>query len=1398
MKKVLLIVVSTLVVLVAGLWIYVANIDWNRHKDKISAQLLALTGKKVVFEGPVEMSILPSPYLTASDVKVYNESGDYSQKPLAEIKSLIAKVSLGAVFGEEWDVSRLSVVEPEIVIDIADDGSLNWQTEAAPRSFEEQRNTSISLDSATLEKAKVHLIDARNGIDTRLENLNAEVIAENIYGPYRIEGSYMRGDKPEGFAVSLGQFTDNFATTVNLVVNYPSLESYVRFDGSVFLRDRTVTGNIIFESSKIADFLNEMTALDGVDASFNQPLAVTAAVATDKDRIDFSNVVVKYGRTSGAGNVLIPLQQGDGAERRKVEAAFNMTDWDLEPAAKLLLQVVDGYKKSGAAYSPDLGFDLLGDVKALKAYYNNETLRDFALSFDWVGKKVVLQELSGALWADTTFSCNGQFDGTADNPTYDVDVSFETGEFAQLSKWLGYELKQVAPSTYKKAKGTAHILGNLQNMQLSPFELALDNSAAKGEAGFIFGNPVKSMIVLNIDSANFDNYIEKLPQIDADKNLLQRIQARFKQLEALNGLDTRIILSMTLGIYNGLPFENVSSEFSLVNGVLNIGKLDIGSVSGSEVHLSGTIGGFGKSPVFQNLRYSLESNDAAALINTLGLEKEGLKPGMVKKFSAQGVASGNIARANVRTSTKVENLSVVYDGAVDYSGEMPSLNGSLELKNPDFVKFINNLGYSYKPRAFSLGLLQLKAKLAGSREKFSLAEAEMNIGSNRFQGSFDFDRSSGRPQVQTDMKINRFEIERFLPEDAGSASNRPGNFKDAVGAEFIAKPELSKVKINYAPFNEFDLSGSFVFDNLSYRDEKMSNVSFGLAMKEGLISLKDLSMAYNNGMVNGSAQLAAGAEPNLKGKLQLARQSISDGRLSGSKYGLRYGKLDGDVDFTTSAVSFDDMFNNLSGTFRFTISQPVVKGWNLPAIAADLEKRTQSEGVAAFVQDNMQKGEMQFESFGGSLVLNKGQYKLSDAVFVSPQASVLTTDEGSLTDWNMNGKFSVVWENLKDIPGFAFTMAGSLAAPQLSVDTGELVKSYDDRNARFEAERKAQEQARRDALKSDMNAQQERARGLKKKIEEDVGKRLAETNSLLRGEKAKNKSEQLQGRLDGNIQQIEKVFTLGLTPEYDEALIQSVREMNDAVEGQVNGFYDEIDVIYHDDVAEQIDFYYNMFEDIYKRAEALNGDYGEKYKSYPQRLVKISSKLILGNDCDVSRLKSGIENNLLALKGIRFDITKSYGVVKDSNDTPRMAAYAAELRDKADRAKTEFETMQANADSLYKVCEAKVSAEEEKDRRRKEEAAIKRKVEENTSTISVSGSGKVMRVVPDIEDVQKAEEAIQKEEVRVLDFSKEDDGHGVVRQDNAPRLKEKESRASGIITKASGEIVGATGTVTKQ
>ena len=85
------------------------------------------------------------------------------------------------------------------------------------------------------KKAKVNFEDEKHGVNTQLDNLNGEVIAESVFGPYRIEGSYVKGRNPEGFAISLGQFSESFATSVNFVLNQPASQSYLRFDGTVLL-----------------------------------------------------------------------------------------------------------------------------------------------------------------------------------------------------------------------------------------------------------------------------------------------------------------------------------------------------------------------------------------------------------------------------------------------------------------------------------------------------------------------------------------------------------------------------------------------------------------------------------------------------------------------------------------------------------------------------------------------------------------------------------------------------------------------------------------------------------------------------------------------------------------------------------------------------------------------------------------------------------------------------------------------------------------------------------------------------------------------------------------------------------------------------------------------------------
>ena len=56
-KKVLLLIIILVLAAVGGVTVYLNNIDWNRHKDKISQQFSAATGKEVVFDGPVRFSL---------------------------------------------------------------------------------------------------------------------------------------------------------------------------------------------------------------------------------------------------------------------------------------------------------------------------------------------------------------------------------------------------------------------------------------------------------------------------------------------------------------------------------------------------------------------------------------------------------------------------------------------------------------------------------------------------------------------------------------------------------------------------------------------------------------------------------------------------------------------------------------------------------------------------------------------------------------------------------------------------------------------------------------------------------------------------------------------------------------------------------------------------------------------------------------------------------------------------------------------------------------------------------------------------------------------------------------------------------------------------------------------
>ena len=85
---------------------------------------------------------------------------------------------------------------------------------------------------------------------------------------------------------------------------------------------------------------------------------------------------------------------------------------------------------------------------------------------------------------------------------------------------------------------------------------------------------------------------------------------------------------------------------------------------------------------------------------------------------------------------------------------------------------------------------------------------------------------------------------------------------------------------------------------------------------------------------------------------------------------------------------------------------------------------------------------------------------------------------------------------------------------------------------------------------------------------------------------------------------------------------------------------------------------------------------------------------------------------------------------------------------------TDLKALSESLREYEDYAEKKVAAQEEAyaDNLRQEE--VEKKLEENTGSISIKKSGKVLTVRRSIEDIEKAEELSAQETIKVLDFSK--------------------------------------------
>ncbi|PWE54454.1 hypothetical protein DEM27_20335 [Metarhizobium album] len=196
--RILVFLGGVLVVLLFAALLAPLFVDWTDFRKDFEQQASRIIGKKVVVHGAVDARILPFPSVTLHDVRVGQEEDG---TPLVKVERFSMDAELAPFLSGEALIFDMRIEEPVARIRLLQDGTLDWmrgsQADIPARS--------VVLENVHITGGQIDFIDEQSGRTRRISDLNAEMSAKSLAGPWRVEGSAALDGEKGAFSLTSTQ-----------------------------------------------------------------------------------------------------------------------------------------------------------------------------------------------------------------------------------------------------------------------------------------------------------------------------------------------------------------------------------------------------------------------------------------------------------------------------------------------------------------------------------------------------------------------------------------------------------------------------------------------------------------------------------------------------------------------------------------------------------------------------------------------------------------------------------------------------------------------------------------------------------------------------------------------------------------------------------------------------------------------------------------------------------------------------------------------------------------------------------------------------------------------------------------------------------------------------------------
>ncbi|TWT02024.1 AsmA family protein [Reyranella sp. CPCC 100927] len=1074
MKKILIGVGGVVAFLVVAALAVPFLVDPNIFKPQIIASAKEATGRDLVIDGPLKLSILPFPSVSAEGVRFANTPGAKTPQ-MVELKSVRAGVAVLPLLSRRIEISELRLVEPRIVIEVGPDGRANYDfkrgdgTAPPPPAVSTPGNTttasdgskfSVAISRVVIERGALTYSDAVAKREYRLERMDLTLSAASLQqGPFAAAGSLT----VNGVLVNLdGKVGAKAANGVSVDLMIKTADGEARLNGTVseLTPAARFTGTAKLAAGDLAAFIRglAMAAVmprPDLPAALARKVSFEGAIEASAEAFSARDFRLAMGDDQGSGTLAVALKPATRIDGKLSFTKLDLDKWRPadEPAQTPARPAPGTGRPAAVPTAPgtpaNLSVKLVLD--AAEVTYNGAAIRKLLADVALENGQLAVRRIEALLPGNAQLA--GTMAAGADGKYYSGDVSLAGPKLRETLNWLKVDVAQVPADKL----AAFSFKGKLQSAQgnalaISDATVQLDGMTARGGATVAVGAPMRITADFQADTIDVDAYLPKKAAAGTGNKPAAGPPAGKpaapSAASAPPALDARIKAKVARIVYNGERIEGVDADVTYRDGRLTFGDTRIGSVAGASVAVKGSVANLTATPSF-DLSVNVQTSDADRLLKLAGASSP--VKGPLGTVSLQGGVGGTAADLVFKDFTiHALGATLKMTGKVTPAAGNPRYDlSAFSFQTNDLDKLLSALGNDKAGNG--MGAVSASGAAKGDTKTVAF-NGNFTAKGVRGDGSVTAALGGQVPRITANLKTSELNIDQLTGQGGGQPAAAGGPQGGSGGGRH------SKAPINLAFLKGIEADVDIASPVISKAPWRLENAVLKASLKGGVLTITRLAGGVYGGTIDLSGTVSA---VNNSFDARLAASNINVGTAARALGDTK--RVDGvvtvNLTLNGSLASTADIMSSLngdgkvSGNVRFNASVEEQLGGKLAGSALKglgkrLDKLTGGTGAGDELGDLRAALKVANERFAnrtgpvsGTIAIRNGNLHTKDLRVDGNRAWAITEADINLPAWTMVAITNVFVEESPQAPYVIVKQKGPVDSPSRSVDRGPAAAS---------------------------------------------------------------------------------------------------------------------------------------------------------------------------------------------------------------------------------------------------------------------------------------------------------------------------------------------------------------------